>query len=135
MRWLVALLVVSVALLGCSQEEKYVHASYVNLTVEEAFELIKKNYGNESFVILDVRTPEEFAEGHIKGAINIDFYSPDFKRKLNELDRNKTYLVYCRTGHRSSIAAQMMVELGFKHVYNMNGGILEWKDRGYPVVK
>ena len=65
-----------------------------NVTPQEAFTLIQDNRDNPDFVIIDVRTPGEFAGGYIEGAINIDFYSETFRDELNRLDKNKTYLIY-----------------------------------------
>ena len=103
-----------------------------DITPQEAFTLIQENQGNPDFVIIDVRTPEEFAEEHIENAINIDFYSETFRDELNKLDRNKTYLVYCRSGRRSGNALNIMKELNFREVYNISGGIIEWKAKGFP---
>jgi rhodanese-related sulfurtransferase len=105
------------------------------VTPKEAFELIQRNKGNPNFLILDVRTPEEFAEGHIEGAINIDYYHPGFQNELNGLDKTKTYLVYCRTGNRSGQAFDFMKDQGFKEVFHMDGGIIVWRKEGLPVMK
>jgi rhodanese-related sulfurtransferase len=106
-----------------------------NLTVAQTYDLIQQNKGNDKFVILDVRTPDEYASGHIAGSILIDFNAANFKDEVNKLDKDLTYLIYCRSGNRSASAAKVMVENGFKDVYNMTGGINEWQAAGYPVVK
>ncbi|MDY6966394.1 MAG: rhodanese-like domain-containing protein [Halobacteriota archaeon] len=106
-----------------------------DITPKEAYELIKNRSGDEDFVILDVRTPEEFADGHIEGAIIIDFNSENFGDEIGKLNRNATYLLYCRTARRSSLALDIMEDLGFTEVYNMEGGIVRWEEEGYPVVK
>ncbi len=85
--------------------------------------------------LLDVRTPEEFAEGHIKGAINYNIDSPDFNANIATLDKNKPVLTYCRSGRRSSAAADILYDKGFVEVYNMEGGILEWIAAGKPIEK
>ncbi|MCB9284842.1 MAG: rhodanese-like domain-containing protein [Lewinellaceae bacterium] len=82
---------------------------------------------NPGAVVLDVRTPAEVAEGTIQGAVNIDVKALDFQDKINALDKDKTYLVYCRSGRRSSAACQMMQNAGFKSLYNLQGGILAWQ--------
>lgn len=82
--------------------------------------------------VLDVRTPEEFQSGHIKGAVNINFYDEDFKQQLNKLDKGKPVFVYCRSGKRSGKTAAMLNELGFKAVYDLEGGITAWKEAGLP---
>lgn len=86
-------------------------------------------------VVLDVRTPEEFSTGHIKGAVNIDFLASDFNQKLTNLDKNKSYLVYCASGGRSAAACKLMMKLGFLKCYNLQGGITGWKRAGKPVEK
>ncbi|MBA7472978.1 Thiosulfate sulfurtransferase GlpE [subsurface metagenome] len=106
-----------------------------NVTPQEAFALIQDNQGNPDFVIIDVRTPEEFAEAHIENAINIDFYAQTFRDELDRLDKNKTYLIYCRSGNRSGNALDIMTELNFREVYHISDGITKWQAAGLPVVK
>ena len=119
----------------------FVLASAVTLTAkmkkintQKANELIEERDGEPDFMILDVRTPEEFAEGHVENAVNLDFYEDAFPDELESLDRDKTYLVYCRSGSRSGSTFKMMKKLGFQHVYNVEGGINRWSE-SYPVVK
>jgi len=79
------------------------------------------------FQILDVRTPDEYNEIRIPNSINIDFYnSGDFMQKLQILDKNRSYYVYCRTGSRSATTCELMKEMGFTKAYNLLGGITEW---------
>jgi phage shock protein E len=85
-------------------------------------------------VIIDIRTPEEFGAGRISGAINIDFYAADFADQLAELDRDTTYVVYCRSGNRSASAADTFRELAFTEVNELEGGILTWVQAGKPLV-
>jgi rhodanese-related sulfurtransferase len=87
----------------------------------------------EGLVVLDVRTAEEFAEGHLDGAIMIDFYGDDFTDRLAELDRDRPYLLYCRSGNRSSQARQIMIDLGFTDVADIDGGILAWTRAELPL--
>jgi rhodanese-related sulfurtransferase len=103
------------------------------VTVSQARDLIQKSAGDAQFVILDVRTPEEFAQGHLSGAVNVNLMAPDFERRLGALDRGKTYLVYCRTGNRSAKAIQIMGRLGFRSVYHMSEGIVGWQKKGFPL--
>jgi rhodanese-related sulfurtransferase len=105
------------------------------LDPKDALSLIEKNKGNDRFMILDVRTLEEFDGGHIPGAVNINFESPLFKSEIDKLDRTKTYLVYCRTGRRSSAAAKAMVGLGFTDIYRISGDIVKWQSLGLPLAK
>ncbi len=107
---------------------------FTNASVDEAYTLIQNNKSNPDFVILDVRTPSEYASGHIENAVNLDYYDDAFEETLDNYDRNKTYLIYCRTGNRSAAAMKIMKNLGFTNVYNMQGGINVWISAGYPVV-
>ena len=109
-------------------------ATIEDITPQEAFTLIEKNQDDPDFAIIDVRTPAEFDEEHIENAINIDFYSELFRDTLNILDKNKTYLVYCRMGGRSRSALDIMRELDFKEAYNVLGGINQWKAEELPTV-
>jgi rhodanese-related sulfurtransferase len=106
-----------------------------DITPQEAYASIQENQDNPDFVIIDVRTPEEFADGHIEDAINIDFYSETFQDELNILDKDKSYLIYCRSGRRSASALAIMEELNFREAYNMMGGIIQWQAEGLPTVK
>jgi rhodanese-related sulfurtransferase len=106
-----------------------------DITAEEAFALIQENQQNPEFVIIDVRTPAEFAQRHIENAINIDYYSDTFSDETEALDKNKTYLIYCRSGARSSQALALMAVQNFSEVYNISGGINTWQAVGLPVVE
>ena len=106
-----------------------------NISPQDAHVLIEKNKNDPNLVILDVRTPEEFSEGHIENAVNLDFYSDDFKEELDKLDKNKTYVTHCRSGGRSAKTLNLMKELGFKEAYNITGGIVEWENEGLPTTK
>jgi rhodanese-related sulfurtransferase len=100
-----------------------------------AYELIQQNKGNPNFVLIDVRTPEEFMSGHIEGAVNINYHDNDFIENLDKQDKNKTYLIYCRTGRRSGDTLNVMKRLKFKEVYRILGDIVRWKAEGLPLVK
>ena len=104
---------------------------YTDIDVDRFQELMKQ----PNTMVLDVRTPTEFAQGHIAGAVLIDVNSPDFAKKIAELDKNKTYLVHCRSGIRSTTACNTMASLSFPHLYNMIGGITAWQGAGKPVEK
>ena len=106
-----------------------------DVTPQEAYSLIQENKTNPNFIILDVRTPREFAGGHIEGAINLDYNSSGFKDDLNGLDKTKMYLVYCRTARRSRGALDMMRALEFREVYHLLGGIVRWTSEGLPTTK
>jgi len=105
-----------------------------NITPEEAYTLIKKNMNNKKFVILDVRTPEEFASEHIEKAVNLDYYSGNFKNDLDQLNKSSAYLIYCRSGNRSGSTLNIMKDLDFREVYNMLDGIVNRKEEKLPII-
>ena len=84
-------------------------------------------------VILDIRTLDEFNEARLADAIMVDFYAVDFADQLDALDKKVAYVMYCRTGNRSSDAVKTMKDLGFVEVYEIDGGIVNWIDQGYPI--
>lgn len=96
--------------------------NFQNVSVEE-FKKLKKQ---PKTTVLDVRTPQEKAEGSVPGAQQIDFFSPNFESQVAKLDKSKTYLVYCRSGNRSKKACTAMDRLGFEKLYNLSGGIMAW---------
>lgn len=87
----------------------------------------------EGLVVLDVRTPEEYARAHLPGAVNLDFYAPDFREQLAGLDPDVPYLLYCQSGNRSGQARAMMADLGFTTVTDVAGGIAAWEAAGLPL--
>ena len=132
MALLASLVIGAVWMSGCTTSDGTGTQIIENITPQEAFTLIQDNDGNPDFVILDVRTPQEFAEGHIEDAANIDFNSMTFRDDLDKLDKDRIYLIYCRTGFLSGQALDIMEELGFNEVYKPTGGIEAWIDAGLP---
>jgi len=85
-------------------------------------------------IVLDVRTPAEYASGHLPQAQNIDIEAADFATRITTLDKNATYAVYCRSGNRSGVALEQMAGAGFTHLYDLAGGIGAWQSMGGPMV-
>jgi len=102
-----------------------------NVGLEE-FDKLRADSKN---TVLDVRTADEFAKGHIPGAVNLDYNSPDFQKKVAALDKNKTYLVHCAGGVRSAKACVAMDKLEFKSLINLEPGFRAWEKAGKPVEK
>ena len=119
--------ITSLLLAGCSTTT----TGATNMNVSE----FSKKISESGVVILDVRTPGEFAEGYIEGAQNIDFQSGNFENEIAVLDKNVTYAVYCRSGNRSGQAAKIMHDAGFHDVYNLDGGVIDWTSEGMMLVK
>ena len=95
----------------------------------------QKMEASSNAIILDVRTPDEFNEGHLKNAINIDVDGDHFQAEINKLNKSNPVYVYCYAGGRGSTAGKALIKAGFKEVYNMDGGIKEWEEAGLPIIK
>ena len=121
------------AALTLAEDKPAVDAKPVHKSVGvDEFEKLSKG---PNTVILDVRTPAEYATGHLKDAVLIDLNSKDFDQKVKALDKDKTYLVHCAVGMRSEKACKRLDTFDFPKVYNLEGGIKAWKKAGKPVEK
>lgn len=108
--------------------------SVEHISARTAAALIEEYKSNPDFVILDIRTPKEFDGGHIANARMIDFYASSFATEFRSLDRNKTYLIYCRSGNRSGQLMKAVEKMDFKTVYNMKSGIVDWVGQGFKLI-
>ena len=100
------------------------------ITPAKASEILK---GGEA-VLIDIRTSREYGQGHIEGAELVDFYE-DFRDKIDKYDRDKRYIIYCRTASRTHYAMMIMRQMGFSDVSHIQGGTVEWERQGYPLVQ
>ena len=110
MKKIIIILSISFLFIACSNR------GYKNLNIGKAIKLVNSS---TNLIILDVRTREEYLAGNIPNSINVDVLSQDFKSKIDMLDKNKEYLVYCRSGNRSAIASSIMSTNGFLNIYNL----------------
>ena len=117
-----------VVLAGCKQPTK----PYTKIVTSEEMQTLLQKKGVQ---LVDVRTPEEYSEGFIPSAINIDYLSPAFSKGIEGLDKDKPIIVYCRSGKRSAKSSEKLEEAGFKKIYDLEGGFSKWKDKGYAVEK
>ncbi len=104
----------------------------LDVSAAQAMELLQND---PEIKILDVRTGFEFNRGHLKDAINLNYYSRKFKDELSKLDKNTTWLVHCRSGVRSSKTMPIMKRAGFTNIIHLTGGINDWNKAGLPVIK
>ena len=121
------------SLASCAQQDSAKDKSNpVNhLSAPEFNQMMEKTSDKQ---IIDVRTSEEFGSGYIEDAQNIDIYLSDFQAQINQLDKNKPVFVYCKGGGRSDDAADLMKKAGFQTIYALDGGIMAWANKNYPVV-
>lgn len=113
-----------------STDERYVRPPYGVVTAAQAAELVA-----DGVAVIDVRTPEEYAEGHIEGARLIDFSSDGFDDEIATLDPDQDYLVYCRSGNRSAQAVAAMREVGVGRTWDLGGGVVEFTAGGWPLIR
>jgi phage shock protein E len=125
MKKVIALFASVLLLAGCSSG-----SSAIDQSVSE----FSSKVTEAGVITLDVRTPGEFNEGHIEGALLVDFESGNFENEIAALDKTKTYAVYCRSGSRSGQAVKIMSDAGFTNIYNLNGGVIDWANAGLPLV-
>lgn len=116
-------------LTGCEAKSQNLQAPFSNISVKEANMMLSSA---NDIVLIDVRTPEEFAQGHVANARNIDFRAPDFATKVQSLPHDKTLIVYCRSGNRSGQSMQVFSHFGYRNVKNVVGGISAWESVGMP---
>ena len=135
MRNLLFLFTIVIILCGCNQSSNQQVAKNVQ---EDAGEIIflkldKIEFGNKiqelsNAQLVDVRTPEEYSEGFIEGAQNIDYRNDSFKENISKLNKNQPVLLYCRSGGRSGDAAEVLKDMGFLEIYDLKGGFMAWSE-------
>ena len=117
--------VLFLASISCINEEKA-----VMISPEEMQTILH----SENIQLIDVRAPEEYSEGHIENSQNIDYYSSTFDEDIRVLDKTKPVYLYCKSGNRSGKSSIIFLNAGFEKVYDLEGGITEWKEKGFEVI-
>lgn len=132
MKTLLKIAIALILLSGCNNNKVQQSTSIIeNVDVKTFKELVEAGKG----IILDVRTTDEVSEGYINNASTINLYDDDFISKINLIQKDKQIYVYCKSGGRSSKAAELLRKNGFSKIYNLEGGISEWKNHKFPIVK
>ncbi|MCB0702111.1 MAG: thioredoxin [Candidatus Kapaibacterium sp.] len=126
-RLIILISLLPIVFMACGNKEKT--EEFGNSVISE--KLDAKSFHDKmtetpDFHLIDVRTPEEYQSGNLEGSINLNIYDTEFEKELQKLDKNKPVFVYCRSGGRSASAATKMIDMGFKEVYDMKGGITAW---------
>ena len=106
---------------------------FKDLSPTDAWQFIQQHANDANFKLIDVRTPGEYASGHITGATNLDYYAPGFRDSLNALDKTKTIMIYCRSGNRSGRTVNMMETMEFTKVYHIENGLIGWQRDNLPL--
>lgn len=124
-----------ISLVSCGQKQNEKSSDQDSASAITLISPEELNNADKDIVLIDVRTPQEYATGHLENAVNIDFRSRNFKELIGKLDKNQEVYVYCKIGGRSASAARTMEDMGFKKIYDLKGGILQWERNGFKQVK
>jgi len=103
------------------------------ISCKKGYQLLLTEESNGKLVVLDVRSPCKFEHAHIKNAINIDVEEENYLSKFEQLDRDKSYLVYCNRGYDSDVAIRIMKRLGFNNIFHLYQGLNTWIEKDFPV--
>jgi rhodanese-related sulfurtransferase len=131
------LLILSISFTSCGQKTKS-ETNAVETSENVIVSLISPEDLNAKLgdiQLIDVRTPEEFAQGHLKNSVNINFYDSAFMDDMEKLDKSKVLYIYCRSGSRSGKASKQLGKMGFTKVYDLQGGINNWNSKSFEIVE
>lgn len=119
-------------LIGCNSWKNTKSFNYSELSFSD----FEKNLKNDSnYIIVDVRTPKEYRNGHMKNAINVSYFGTTFTDSVKKLNKTKTIYMYCQTQHRSPLASKKMKKLGFSKIIDLKGGFMKWENNQMPIEK
>lgn len=128
----ILLLVLSVSFMSCAQNSNPNDKKETVVSLISPVELHSKI---DNIQIIDIRTPREFTQGHLKNSININYYENNFLDEMSKLDKTKDVYIYCLTGYRSGRAAKKLERIGFTKVYDLKGGIINWNKNNLEIIR
>ncbi len=106
--------------------------NFGKISVISAIDFFEKS---KNQTIIDIRTPQEFVSGHLENAININYYDSTFLEQISKYDKSKPIFIYCRSGNRSNSASKKLSNIGFKQIYDLQGGITNWINTNHKIIK
>ncbi len=124
-----------ISLVSCGQKQKEGSDDQSTGSKISLISPTELNKVNKDILLIDVRTPGEYASGHLENSVNIDYKADNFKELIAALDTNQDVYVYCKVGGRSNNSAKMMEKMGFKKIYDLEGGILQWEKEDFKIIK
>ncbi len=125
-------LLIIILFIGCNSWKNTKSFNYSELSFSD----FEKNLKNDSnYIIVDVRTPKEYRNGHMKNAINVSYFGTTFTDSVKKLNKTKTIYMYCQTQHRSPLASKKMKKLGFSKIIDLKGGFMKWENNQMPIEK
>jgi len=133
---MVFLLFISILSINCSNNKEK-NEQNLNFNLGEIAVVspsaFKEKHTNKT--IIDIRTPREYKQGHLKGAVNINYYERNFLEQIAKYSKEESIFIYCRTGNRTSFASKKMLKIGFQKIYDLQGGIVNWQRNKKQIIK
>ena len=126
------LILFSIAFTACNAWKHGKNFTYTELNCNEFSKQINTD---SNYILVDVRTPKEYRNGHMKNAVNVSYFNSWFTDSIKTLNRNKTIYMYCQTQHRSPLASRKMKKLGFRKIYDLKGGFMKWENNNMAIEK
>jgi rhodanese-related sulfurtransferase len=117
---------------GCNTWKKSKTFSYEEVSCSG---FVSKINSDKDYILVDVRTPKEYRNGHMQNAVNISYFHSWFSDSIQKLDHSKTIYMYCQTQHRSPLASRKMKKMGFRKIVDLKGGFMKWENNHMPIVK
>lgn len=130
---IVFLLIVSIAFISCAQNTK--KSTQTGEQIVHYISPTELQERMDTILLIDIRTPQEYRSGHLKNAVNINYFDSAFLQKMNALDKSKDVYIYCKSGNRSGSAVRKLEDSGFPKIYDLKGGILNWNKNKLEIVK
>jgi len=128
---------VLISFIACGQKENVksngTNADQASISLISPDDLNSAN--KDDILLIDVRTPQEFASGHLENAVNMNYFDSDFEAQFKTLDKNKAVYLYCKSGRRSANAAEKLEDMGFVKIYDLEGGVVNWQSKGLTLSK
>lgn len=128
----ILIIIIGCFFISCNAWKSGKNFSYTELNYSDFENKLDKD---SNFIIVDVRTPKEYRNGHMKNATNVSYFGTTFTDSVKLLNRNKTIYMYCQTQHRSPLASRKMKKLGFKKIIDLKGGFMKWENNQMPIVR
>lgn len=126
------ILILPILFFSCNAWKHSKTFEYSEISCKEFENLLASD---KDYLLVDVRTPKEYRNGHMQNAINVSYFHSWFGDSIQKLDHNKTVYMYCQTQHRSPIASRKMKKMGFKKIIDLKGGFIKWENNNMPIIK
>ncbi len=127
------LIFISILNINCNNKQSSKSDAQIGKIIQISTAEFKEKSINQT--IIDIRTPQEYKQGYIEGAVNINYFDSSFLDQVSKFDKSKPIFIYCRSGNRTSSASKKLLKLGFTEVYDLQGGIISWARDKNKIIK